>query len=92
MTQMKILSKAQKDRAIIDSLFKPVNGQTLAGLPSERFDLGKYRSSCVGHDVPAHMVPYVHLVWCERRKDSDGPYFALFAISSRKPIAKATQP
>ena len=45
-----ILSKAQKDRAIIDSLFHPVNGHSLAGVEPERFDCGKYRNSLHNHN------------------------------------------
>ena len=75
-----ILSKSAKDRAIIDSLFHPINGQTLACVKAERFDLGKYRSSLVGRPIPEHMLPRVAIVWSERRKDSDGPYWALFCL------------
>lgn len=78
---MKILTKREANAAIVDSLFSP--GGTLALLPKGRFDRGKYRRNLAGEEVPAHMVPHVRLVWCERRKDSDGPYFALFSISAR---------
>ena len=88
-----ILSKAQKDRAIIDSLFNPVNGHSLAGVEPERFDLGKYRNSLVGRPIPEHMLSRVALVWSEPRRDSEGPYYALFSIPMpQEPaaIARAT--
>ena len=75
-----IVSKSAKDRAIVDSLFHPINGQTLACVESERFDLGKYRSSLVGRPIPEHMLSRVAIVWSEQRKDSDGPYWALFCL------------
>ena len=75
-----IVSKSAKDRAIIDSLFSPINGQTLACAKAERFDLGKYRSSLVGRPIPEHMLSRVAIVWSEQRKDSDGPYWALFCL------------
>ena len=79
-----ILSKSAKNRAIVDSLFQPINGQTLACVESERFDRGKYRNSLIGQPIPAHMLPHVALVWSEPRRDSDGPYHALFSIPMPK--------
>jgi len=76
---MKILTKSAANSAIIASLFTP--GGTLACLPKERFDLGKYKRNLAGEDVPAHMIPHVHLVWCESRRDSEGPYFVLRSIA-----------
>ena len=88
-----IVSKSDKDRAIIDSLFNPINGQTLACVESERFDRGKYRNSLVGCPIPEHMLSRVALVWSEQRRDSEGPYYALFSIPMpQEPtaIARAT--
>ena len=88
-----ILSKAQKDRAIVVSLFNPINGQTLACVESARFDLGKYRNSLVGRPIPEHMLSRVALVWSEPRRDSEGAYYALFSIPMpQEPaaIARAT--
>ena len=84
-----ILSKSAKDRAIVDSLFNPINGQTLACVESERFDLGKYRSSLVGRTIPEHMLPRVAIVWSERRNDSEGPYWALFCLPMPREIGTA---
>lgn len=79
---MKVLTKRQAHSEVLNSLFRP--GGTLACLPKERFDMGKYRETVIGRDVPEHAANGVHLVWAERRKDSDGPYFALFCISKRE--------
>ena len=88
-----ILSKSAKDRAIIETIFHPINGQTLVCVESERFDCGKYRSSLVGRPIPGHMLPHVALVWSEPRRDSEGAYYALFSIPMpQEPaaIARAT--
>jgi hypothetical protein len=76
---MKILTKRQAESAILNSLFQA--GGTLACLPKERLDRGKYKDTIFGKEVPPHLKDRVHLVWAERRKDKDGPYFALFCIS-----------
>ena len=43
-----------------------------------RYDMGKYNAgqSFVGRDLK--VAKHVLAVWPERRKDSDGPYIALF--------------
>lgn len=76
-----ILTKREASAAIVDSLFSA--GGTLALLPKERFDRGKYKETVFGRPVPEHMHATTRLVWGERRKDSDGPYIALFCISTR---------
>lgn len=54
---------------------------SLACLPRERFDRGKYKpGTMAGKPVPEHMIPHVLVVWVERRRDRDGPYDALFSI------------
>ena len=75
-----IVNKSAKDRAIIDSLFHPINGHSLAGVESERFDCGKYRNSLVGRPIPEHMLSRVAIVWSEQRRDLYGPYWALFCL------------
>lgn len=75
---MEILSKHKADRAIVDSLF--TTGGTLA-CRKERFDMGKYQKTIIGRDVPEYYNDKIHLVWAERRKDKDGPYYALFCVS-----------
>ena len=76
-----ILTKRQFTAAVRDSLFNPVQGHSLAGLPKERFDRCKYKPGKIpGTPVPEHMKPRVLIVWAERRKDSHGPYDALFSI------------
>jgi hypothetical protein len=76
-----ILTKRQFTAAVRDSLFNPVEGHSLACLPKERFDGGKYKPGITpGRPVPEHMKSRVLIVWAERRKDSHGPYDALFSI------------
>ena len=80
-----ILTKAQFTAAVTDSLFNPIDGHSLGGLPKERFDRGKYKpGTAAGKPVPDHMKPHVLIVWVERRRDADGPYDALFSIPKPK--------
>jgi hypothetical protein len=75
-----ILTKRQADKAILDSLF--ATGGTLACLPKERMDMGKYKpGSMAGKELPPHVN--VRMAWVERRRDSDGPYDAVFCISAK---------
>lgn len=76
--QIVIGTKAQANAVLVNSLFQPVNGRTLE---KGRWDLGKYRNSLVGRscEVPEH----VQALWTERRKDSDGVYYALFGVFAR---------
>lgn len=77
---MKILTKREADKAITESLFQA--GGTLACLPKERLDMGKYKpGTMAGKELPEHIK--VRLAWVERLRDSDGPYDALFCISDK---------
>jgi hypothetical protein len=77
---MTIPTKPQAEAAIVASLFSP--GGTLACLPKERLDGGKYKpGTMAGKELPSHVN--VRLAWVERRKDKDGAYDALFCISNR---------
>ena len=70
-------TKGQAESKLVESLFKPVNGQTLK---RERYDLGKYAHNHTGKtvEVGANIVA----LWMERRKDAHGPYWALFCLSA----------
>jgi len=70
------------NRAIVDSLFNPIGGGTLAGLERVRYCTGKYNESVRGQtrQFPAH----VRAVWAEKRKDKHGPYFTMFALVTKK--------
>ena len=70
-------SKAQADKVLVESLFKPVNGQTLK---RERYDMGKYAHNLKGKTV--EVIGGTVALWMERRKDSHGPYWALFCLSA----------
>jgi hypothetical protein len=81
---MKILSKTEFNQAVTESLFNP--GGTLALLPKERFNLGKYRKSVIGRDLSAvYDTKHLRIVWAEARSDKDGPYYALYCIPNRAP-------
>ena len=80
---MKVLSKIEYNRLVAESLFNP--GGTLACLPKERFDRGKYQKSVLGREVDAYHANNVHCVWAEARSDKDGPYYALFCLPNRTP-------
>jgi hypothetical protein len=78
---MKILTKRQADSEIVNSLFRA--GGTLACLPKERFDLGKYKESIIGRELHEDVACRLRLAWAERRRDKDGPYYAIFCIPNR---------
>lgn len=80
MKKLTITTSRAAAQAQVQSLFTPVNGGTLT---RERYDRGKYNADAklVGREIEAPDT--VHAVWPERRKDSHGPYLALFCLSSR---------
>ena len=77
---MKIVSKREADKILVNSLFQPINGKTLSrGV----FDAGKYAWTGKASDYAGKEVidiKGVHAVYVERRVDSDGPYAALLSI------------
>ena len=75
---MKILTKAQANRAVIDSLFRP--GGTLALREKVKFCTGQYQKGIIGKDVDPRVAADYDLIWAEPRRDADGPYFTLYAI------------
>ena len=70
----KILTKREANKAQIDSLFTP--GGTL-GPGTIRYDKGKYARNVTG---ARYLTPTETPIWCEKRKDKDGPYWALFTF------------
>ena len=76
-----ILTKRQAEAAITASIFDA--GGTLALERRERLDMGKYKpGTMAGKALPAHVD--VRLAWVERRRDSHGPYDAVFCIPQRE--------
>jgi hypothetical protein len=75
MKQTPIGTKSQGNAIIVQSLFKPVNGQTLTRV---RHDLGKYKmdGSFIGRIVETSERCFA--LWMEKRRDSDGPYRVLY--------------
>lgn len=84
METLKIISKRQAEAFMVDSLFKA--GGTFTNHDKSKFDLGKYKSSLIGYEVPKHMVDKVHIVWSERRQDANGPYYQLYCFSKRETV------
>lgn len=77
MKQLEIGTKAQADKALTESLFKPVNGKTLRRM---RYDMGKYGSNMKGKTV--QVSDDVMALWTEKRKDAHGPYWAAFCLTT----------
>jgi hypothetical protein len=79
MKTLLIGTKRQADKILVESLFNP--GGTLT--PS-RYDLGKYKPDpekpFVGRSI--EVSDNVSALWTEKRRDSDGPYVAVFSLSS----------
>ena len=78
---MKIMTKKQATDILTNSLFIPINGKTLS---ITKFDNGKYvwhgsQQHYVGREVPD--LRGIHAVYVERRKDKNGPYAQVMAIS-----------
>ena len=78
---MKIVSKSQADKILVESLFRP--GGTLN---VEKFDNGKYKwygsaKHYIGKDVPDLKNVKIYAVYVERRQDASGPYAQLMCIT-----------
>lgn len=77
-------TKVNAEKLMVESLFRPINGQTLK---RARYDMGKYAHSHIGKTV--EVIDGTVALWTERRKDSHGPYWALFCLSV-EPVRQAT--
>lgn len=76
MKKLTVVTKRQADKMLVGSLFQPVNGSTLTKM---RYDLGKYKNPArVG--MECEVSDHTMALWSEKRKDSDGPYHALFCL------------
>ena len=78
---MNIISKREANKILVDSLFNPINGQTLN---IEKYDNGKYewhgsQKHYIGREV--RHIDGIHAVYVERRTDSNGPYALIMCIS-----------
>jgi hypothetical protein len=81
MRKMKIISKRQADKMIIDSLF--CGGQTLS---SGRYDMGKYSpGKYVGKEVeiPDNFVDIIAL-YPVPAKDRNGAYVKIYSVKNTK--------
>lgn len=77
MKKLTIGTKAQADRVLVESLFKPVNGKTLN---VSKYCTGKYKAetSFIGREVEVY--DGVHALYMTRGKDKDGPYQTIMCI------------
>jgi hypothetical protein len=78
---MLVIAKKQAMAILTDSLFTPINGNSLN---IEKFDSGKYdwsgkAANYIGKQVPD--ITGVHAVYAERRQDSNGAYAQMMCIS-----------
>ena len=78
MKTLTVGTKSQADKVLVNSLFAPVNGSTLN---KEKLCTGKYQASIKGRAL--EVSDHIHAVWAEKRRDSDGEYFALLCLTSR---------
>ena len=77
MKILKIGTKTQANKILLDSLFNPVNGKTLNKM---KYCNGKYKpGSFIGREI--EVGDDVHALFTESRKDSDGPYVRLMCIT-----------
>lgn len=67
----KVMTKGKANKAMVESLF--FQGGTL-GPETIKYCSSKYENNLTGRDLGFDSpVP----IWCERRKDKDGPYYVL---------------
>ena len=77
MKTLKIGTKKQADKILLDSLFKPIHGKTLNRM---KYCNGKYKpGSYVGREI--EVGDNVHALYTESRKDGDGPYVRFMCIT-----------
>ena len=77
MKTLKIVTKSQADKILVNSLFAPVNGKTLN---RGRYDSGKYAvKDFIGREVN-NAPDSVFAIYPVKRKDSHGAYVALYCI------------
>ena len=79
MKTIRIVTKAQANKVLVESLFKPVNGRTLNDM---KYDGGKYK---INPDVPyigreVEVSDNIHALYIVRRKDAAGPYVQIRCI------------
>ena len=79
MKMLKIGTKAQADKLVVESLFKPVNGHTL---DVRKYDCGKYdpSKSYIGRDV--EVSDDVYALYVNKGRDSYGPYATVMCVVS----------
>jgi hypothetical protein len=77
MKTLKIGTKTQANKILLDSLFNPVNGKTLNKM---KYCNGKYKpGSYIGREM--EVGDNVHALFTESRKDSDGSFVRLMCIT-----------
>ena len=69
-----VLSRSAAMKEQVASLFQ--SGGTF-GPGTIRYDKGKYNVCLTGRELG---FSFDRPIWCEKRKDNDGPYWALFTF------------
>ncbi len=77
---MKILSKSESKAAVLESLFKPIEGKSLGCIKKERLDRGKYSKSSIGEEIPDCIAKNIFLAWSEKKSDKHGVYYVLYCL------------
>lgn len=77
MKQLTIGTKAQAERVLMESLFKPVNGRTLNRM---KYSNGKYKADTNYVGLAVEVSDSVHALYVVKQRDSDGPYARLMCI------------
>lgn len=74
-----IISKRKADTMLLNSLFHPVNGQTLT---RTRYDMGKYKpQKFIGREIEC--AEHVQAIFTQSQRDTEGRYIALYCLVSR---------
>ncbi len=79
MKKLQIGRRAQAEKVLVDSLFKPVSGRTLTTM---KYDGGKYRAGAhlIGKEV--EVSDDVFALYPVKRHDSYGPYTQIMCVCS----------
>jgi len=77
--RMTIISKAQADKILVNSLFQPVNGKTLSRM---KYCNGKYKPGVyIGREIECASDD-VKAIYPQSGRDSEGAYVHLMCITA----------
>jgi hypothetical protein len=78
MRTIQVTTKRRANVVVAGTLFRPILGRTAT--TKARYDTGKYANNPLGRELT--VADTIAAVWAERRRDSDGPYYALYCYSA----------